>query len=526
MPDSVGFELAKNQSFEQACSEGFRMRSGDTPVDLSFPIDWNMDPFEAPNWQFNLHSFRFIDSALSEWLESGDSSYLRFCLDFFLDWYQWHVADGKNSDYGFFDMSCGIRAMRLSYLYRQLKLDKLDVSEAEFNKLQHLFDIHCARLSDKSYISRSNHAMSQLVGLYKLAEAREPDGENLKKFAMVTLDQRIQTWFTAEGIHKEHSPGYHFYMLRLLRTLPEEMVSTTTVSTLDKAEAIAADFVGLSGSVYDIGDSVGTDNGKERKENRANRPWETINHDRVYYSNWIKSGYAIIQSEKEDFVCYSQAFGHTHKHADDLAFILGDINGPLFIDGGKYVYDASELRKFIRSPRAHNTISVVDKLISRTDIEWPDGGSCLNAFQYHNGTFHIAGSVTRPGLFRHSRDFNYSPGVGLQIADTVDNTIGEELESILNIDGAATLTQVNANVYQLERLGTVMTIEGSGGGDILHYYGSNDQSNSQTVKQSNSQTVKQSNSQTVKQSNSQTVKQSNYMVGVQKSIVKLNHVTV
>ena len=112
-----------------------------------------------------MHSFRLIDSALLKWVESGDSSYLRFCLGFFMDWYQWHVADGKSSDYGFFDMACGLRAMRLAYLYGQLKLDKLEVSEAEFNKLQHLVDIHCARLSDENYIAKDNHAISQLVGL-------------------------------------------------------------------------------------------------------------------------------------------------------------------------------------------------------------------------------------------------------------------------------------------------------------------------------------------------------------------------
>ena len=489
--DGVGFKLIKFQSFEQVCSEGFRMRAGGTPVDLSFPIDWNMNPFEDINWQFNLHSFRFIDSALLKWVESGDSSYLKFCLGFFMDWYQWHVADGKSSDYGFFDMACGLRAMRLSYLYRQLKLGKLDVSEAEFNKLQHLVDIHCARLSDEDYIAADNHAISQLVGLYKLAEARYPAGENLKKFVMATLEQRIQTWFTAESIHKEHSPDYHFLAFRQLKRMPEEMMPDATTATIHEAEANALDFIGLSGQVYDIGDSSLK---IERNENRANRPCETINHDRVYYSNWIKSGYAIIQSDKEDFVCYSQAFSHTHKHADDLAFILGDSNGPLFIDGGKYAYEQTELRQFIMSPRAHNTISVVDKLISPNAIERPDSGSGLNAFQYNNGTFHIVGSVTRPGLFRHSRDFDYSPGVRLQIADTVDNMVDEELESILNIDGAATLTQINANVYQLERLGTVMTIEGVGGSGILHYYGSNaQQPNSPTVKQSNSQTVKQSN---------------------------------
>ena len=54
--DGVGFKLIKFQSFEQVCSEGFRMRAGDAPVDLSFPIDWNMNPFEDINWQFNLHT--------------------------------------------------------------------------------------------------------------------------------------------------------------------------------------------------------------------------------------------------------------------------------------------------------------------------------------------------------------------------------------------------------------------------------------------------------------------------------------
>src|SRR5690606_17077099 len=63
---------------------------------------------------------------------------------------------------------------------------------------------------------------------------------------------------------------------------------------------------------------------------------------------------------KKIYLLFSAAFHSlTHKHADDLSFLLSINNTDFFVDSGKYNYKEKDpFRKYFRSTYAHNTITV------------------------------------------------------------------------------------------------------------------------------------------------------------------------
>ena len=54
-------------------------------------------------------------------------------------------------------------------------------------------------------------------------------------------------------------------------------------------------------------------------------------------------------------------FGRGHQHEDKLNFLLCAYGKDMLIEGGNYAYDKSEMRKYVMSTRAHNTIMIDGK---------------------------------------------------------------------------------------------------------------------------------------------------------------------
>ena len=66
-------------------------------------------------------------------------------------------------------------------------------------------------------------------------------------------------------------------------------------------------------------------------------------------------------------------FGYGHQHEDKLNFLLHAYGRPMLIEGGNYFYDASEMRKYVLSTRAHNTIRIDGKdQNARRTYRWRD----------------------------------------------------------------------------------------------------------------------------------------------------------
>ena len=66
-------------------------------------------------------------------------------------------------------------------------------------------------------------------------------------------------------------------------------------------------------------------------------------------------------------------FGRGHQHEDKLNFLLSAYGKEMLTEGGNYMYDSSECRKYVLSTRAHNTIRIdgLDQARRKT-YKWVD----------------------------------------------------------------------------------------------------------------------------------------------------------
>ena len=51
-------------------------------------------------------------------------------------------------------------------------------------------------------------------------------------------------------------------------------------------------------------------------------------------------------------------FGYGHQHEDKLNFVMEAYGREMLVEGGNYFYDSSDMRKYVLSTRAHNTIRI------------------------------------------------------------------------------------------------------------------------------------------------------------------------
>ena len=266
----------------------------------------------------------------------------------------------------------------------------------------------------------------------------------------------------------EHSPEYHAFVTRELLRLPAALRTERLSGLLERADALTEKFVGPGNVLFQIGDTSTSRKFKIKiKERNA-----VLAGKNVHLSDYSEDGYVISRRKGEVFIAHSAAHSSTHKHADDLSFIWSDSAAPLFIDGGKYSYDKNDLRDFIVSCRAHNTVSLATQLPAPDSIEWPASGSGITSvYACDQNGLEIQGKVHRPGLFRQSRQLLYRPGVLLEINDNVENLTRHAVESLLQIDGKARVRKLQRSTIVIQRGMTKVRVSWKGG-TLIHYYGS------------------------------------------------------
>jgi hypothetical protein len=130
------------------------------------------------------------------------------------------------------------------------------------------------------------------------------------------------------------------------------------------------------------------------------------------------------------------AYSSTHKHADDLSFTLYE-GRPILIDSGKYAIKRDEVRRYVVSADAHNTVGLADRRIMPRDTA--PYGSALQPVRHDEREFLIEGFVAgRAGLFDHRRRLRYRPGEYLVVTDELEAE--QELEFVSRLHVAHDLT--------------------------------------------------------------------------------------
>lgn len=317
-------------------------------------------------------------------------------------------------------MGSGLRAGKLGYLVFLARNGVIKGRSAQ--AILALAVKHMERLTDESFIARSNHAFFQLHGLKALVEALPdaPDAGSARQYVAAQFKTLMLDQFGRENMHLEHSPGYHLFGIRTLRKLSDSgwyRDVPAIGAALEEARVNLAWLVMPDGQVSRAGDS-----GRSKIKHTYARRLRSGALGRLFK----EAGYAVVlgpgRRPPNSAMLFVTAGHHsrTHKHADDLSFELYDKGRFWIVDTGKFSYSKKDWREFTDSARAHNT--VVYSPASRDNglsLTSPVGGM-LHHLEQQGESWIIDGRVERPAVGTvHERRFIYEPGVFLTLEDVL-----------------------------------------------------------------------------------------------------------
>jgi hypothetical protein len=411
---------SRRKQIDAIRSGGWRHRK--RPFRVEPPIDWNADPFDERHWRFQLNAMPFIVPFLQQHGETGDPALLRFARAVFLDWIDFNLVRNRSNDYRWYDHATGLRAAYLAYIIdRSLRGDEL--TAADLRLLLRAAREHVYKLSDHDLLATNNHALFQLGGLAGLCKAvPELDGcAEAPRYAAREFERIVGSQFTTDAIHAENSPWYQGYALESIEAVVATGWLDITPAIKDRLERAWANLPWLlrpDGAYVAIGDSLG-------KPSRTQLARAPARDRATTHRAFPVGGYGIVRvpsargAEFDGYLFLTAAWhgqSAAHKHRDALTFEWFDAGAPILVDSGLYSTNRDERRDYVKSSRAHNTITVDGQDIDRG----PPRGAELVATARLGEIHAIAARVTHPEVAtRHQRILLYAAGKWLLVHDQV-----------------------------------------------------------------------------------------------------------
>jgi hypothetical protein len=442
---------AAGERAERIMSSGWDVGGGRV-VGLRAPIGWDSVLADDRSRHFHLHSWFPLGPILSGFDNTGDDRYLRFALDVALDWIEEFPAVDGSSPFAWYDMAIGVRALRLGYLIDAVARSPLG-TDAVLTELARAALLHRDALADEGlFPAHSNHGFYFAAGQAALA-ARLPEFPGMSAasaMARERLERLVRNHFTVEGVHREHSPKYHWMVLDTIAGLRAAglLEGEEHARTLQRIQDALAWFVLPNGRLAMFGDTdhrlmVGID-------------WPHLGTDALRFvlsggregappgepaRAFPASGYVVFRSGwptgpddfgNDAYLAQACAFhSRTHKHADDLTLIWYDRGHELLVDGGGYGYagktkPGSELWKdgfwyadprriYVESTRSHNTVEVDGRNLPRRNVE--PYGSALMRWGEKAGVYHAESAVCHWETICHRRILLFRPSEWLLVFD-------------------------------------------------------------------------------------------------------------
>jgi hypothetical protein len=215
-----------------------------------------------------------------------------------------------------------------------------------------------------------------------------------------------------EGLWLENSAAYHFLLANVLaRFVPAAGDHRPGLPRLlNRMSAVGGWLIEPDDHIVQFGDSNSSTPGLQfQRRSDAEHGMLAL----------LTSGLAVVKQPGSFLSVIAGFHGGAHKHSDELSFDLFDQGHRIVSDTGMYHKDAGRLRAFVKSARAHSTLTVDGRDFPRS--EGFAYGSGLKAQGAGSGWYAVQGKnplLSGQGV-RHSRLFLYKPGVALIIVDRV-----------------------------------------------------------------------------------------------------------
>ena len=341
--------------------------TGGVKIDLTKAPIWSDYVSKSRNIRYKIHSWLMIDGFLNADKISDDNKYLRMACEIALDWVEKFVINKESDEFAWYDMAVGQRGTKLAYILRRLV--EIEADPKDIFKLIIAAEIHLIELSQLDRIAtHSNHGLFQLAGLYALCKSLKILNKSAKaiEFGEEVLIKMLGEHFAKDGLHLEHSPDYHLYMVNLLNSFVQsKWINESTIlnAMISKVEEAANWMCNPEGNTIPIGDSA---NNAE-----VTRRWSGGSGGLQFGIKTFLEGGLVVENNNLEkgitqLIFSAQFHSRQHKHADDQNVLYHVANRPILIDPGTYTYqyDAPE-RIYCESTRAHNCVEIDGQNYSR-----------------------------------------------------------------------------------------------------------------------------------------------------------------
>lgn len=414
--------------------------------------------------RYALHSFAPIAPILAVYArDNSRTDYFDIAIKYVRGWIEhaYPANDATHADTGalWHPMAAGLRACALGYIADVL-LRANTPDKALLETLLPILMWHCDYLQcDESFRLDTNHGIFQVLGQIALCRRFAPDNDNFKRcleLGRQRLGAVLDSQFFADGMHKEHSPAYHWIVLTSLRMAmnAELITDTQQLSQIADIEAAMSWLIQPNGLLPAIGDTDGLEITKHSYDDLAFGHPDlmcALGHNeggtspesglRVFEG----AGYAVLRQKNprteriETYLAQQAGFhSRTHKHADHLSFVWHDKGQDILVDAGKYGYHGrtklgdglweqgfwynDPKRIYVESTRAHNTIEIDGQNHARKDAK--PFGSAIGRTAFGPHHLHAIETQVRHGSIRHDRVLFVCPRRFLIVFDWVKDNKG------------------------------------------------------------------------------------------------------
>jgi hypothetical protein len=225
------------------------------------PIDWDWKVGEDRTANFKLHSLENAHALVLMYEDTGRIELLDQALMIGVDWVGQNPYEPKNNqdgNFAWYDMAVGVRSYRLAFILEEA-IARNRIEDEQIALLWNSLIDHFTYLEDEeNYIDHNNHGLFQAAGQLAAARRLEEASPDVFRRIQSEASDRIRDMyamqFSGEGVHREHSPGYHLEVLSVFHRLLDAGLYDTNESLAAAADALYW-MVKPNGELLNFGDT-------------------------------------------------------------------------------------------------------------------------------------------------------------------------------------------------------------------------------------------------------------------------------